>query len=169
MYCIFIWIYQIYEIFYKLSITVWYCAAIAIHLLRNERIKFIMLEPLGNRQSVLVSVANKYFIYNFGYLWLLTNGLGLFISINITELYRKEITRTLRFGLRLLLYTPHVFMFILQYHHLSDVSFVKNQNLISLGNTYRVRDCFYFPLYHAVAQMLVSGYRNCSYRYTGTA
>ena len=72
---------------------------------------------------------------------------------------KENENRTLRFGLRLCIYTACGFMFILLISPSAVMSvFVKNQNLISLGNTYNRIVLFSFIPY-AVAQMLGVGYR----------
>ena len=119
----------------------------------------IMLGAFSEQAISAVSVANKYFfIYNlviFG----LTNGLGLFISQYHGAVQKENENRTLRFGLRLCIYTACGFMFILLISPSAVMSvFVKNQNLISLGNTYNRIVLFSFIPY-AVAQMLGVGYR----------
>lgn len=119
----------------------------------------IMLGAFSEHTISAVSVANKYFfIYNlviFG----LTNGLGLFISQYHGAVQKENENRTLRFGLRLCIYTACGFMFILLISPSAVMSvFVKNQNLISLGNTYNRIVLFSFIPY-AVAQMLGVGYR----------
>lgn len=119
----------------------------------------IMLGAIGEEAISAVSVANKYFfIYNlviFG----LTNGVGLYISQYHGANQKDNENRTLRFGLRLCLYTAGVFMTILIIAPSTIMSiFVKNPDLIALGNTYNRIVLFSF-LPYAIAQMMGVGYR----------
>ena len=97
----------------------------------------IMLGAFSEDAISAVSVANKYFfIYNlviFG----LSNGVGLFISQYHGALQKENENRTLRFGLRLCVYTAIIFMVILLVFPSFIMSlFVKNEVLIRLGNVY---------------------------------
>ncbi|WP_196029479.1 MATE family efflux transporter [Longicatena caecimuris] len=119
----------------------------------------IMLGAFSEDAISAVSVANKYFfIYNlviFG----LSNGVGLFISQYHVALQKENENRTLRFGLRLCVYTAIIFMVILLVFPSFIMSlFVKNEVLIRLGNVYNGIVVFsYLP--YALAQMLGVGYR----------
>ena len=119
----------------------------------------IMLGAFSEDAISAVSVANKYFfIYNlviFG----LSNGVGLFISQYHGALQKENENRTLRFGLRLCVYTAIIFMVILLVFPSFIMSlFVKNEVLIRLGNVYNGIVVFsYLP--YALAQMLGVGYR----------
>lgn len=119
----------------------------------------IMLGAFSEQAISAVSIANKFFfIYNlviFG----LTNGIGLFISQYHGAAQKGNENRTMRFGMRLCIFTAVCFMAILLAAPSAVMSvFVRNRNLITLGNIYNSIVLFSFIPY-AVAQMLGVSYR----------